>query len=140
MRHFNRSSRDYHFIAKIEAGLVLTGSDAKSLRTQGAQFQNAHIDIQDGQPALVNLNIPLYKYSQKQTIDTTRERHLLLSPAQIKKLQSYRKQKYMLIPISIYLQGKWFKVEIGIGRKMRQYEKQQKEKEKEFKKNANIST
>jgi len=132
MKHFNRSSRDYRFIDKIEAGLVLTGSDAKSLRTQGVQFQNAHIDIQNGSPILVNLNIPLYKYSQNQTIDTTRVRSLLLSPSQIKKLQSYRKQKYMLIPVSIYLSGKWFKLEIGIGRKMRQYEKRQKLRKKEF--------
>lgn len=134
MKHFNRASRDYHFIAKIEAGLVLTGSDAKSLRTQTVQFQNAHIDIQNGRPVLINLHIPLYKYSQNQIIDTTRERHLLLSPAQIKKLQSYRKQKYMLIPIRIYTKGKWFKVEIGIGRKIRQYEKRQKIRAKEFKK------
>ena len=132
MRHFNRQSRDYNFVHKIEAGLVLTGSDVKSLRTQGVQFQNARVDIQNGQPAIVNLNIPLYKYSQGQTIDTTRERQLLLSSSQIKKLQSYRKQKYMLIPISIFLSGKWFKVEIGIGRKMRRYEKRAKIKKKEF--------
>ena len=134
MRHFNRQSRDYSFVDKIEAGLVLTGSDVKSLRTQGVQFQNARIDIQDGQPVLVNLNIPLYKYSQGQTIDTTVERLLLLTSSQIKKLQSYRKQKYMLIPVSIFLSGKWFKVEIGIGRKMRRYEKRAKIKAKEFKK------
>ena len=138
MRHFNRQSRDYRFTDKIEAGLVLTGSDVKSLRTQGVQFQNARIEIQNGQPVLVNLNIPVYKYSQKQTIDTTRERHLLLTSSQIKKLQSYRKQKYMLIPISIFLSGKWFKVEIGIGRKMRQYEKRQKIKQKEFDRNKKI--
>lgn len=133
MRHFNRQSRDYRFVGKIIAGLVLTGSDVKSLRTQGVQFQNASIDILNGQPFLVNLNIPLYKYSQEQTIDTTRQRQLLLRPIEIKKLQSYRKQKYMLIPISIFLSGKWFKVEIGIGRKMRQYEKRQKIRKKEFK-------
>ena len=132
MRHFNRQSRDYNFVHKIEAGLVLTGSDVKSLRTQGVQFQNARVDIQNGQPVIINLNIPLYKYSQGQTIDTTRERHLLLTPSQIKKLQSYRKQKYMLIPVSIFLSGKWFKVEIGIGRKMRRYEKRAKIKKKEF--------
>jgi SsrA-binding protein len=139
MRHFNRDSRDYHFTDKVEAGLVLTGSDVKSLRTQGVQFQNAHVVIENGLPQLINLNIPLYKFSQNQTIDTTRSRALLLSVSQIKKLQSYKKQKYMFIPISIYLSGKWFKVEIGIGKKIKKYEKRQKIRDKEFKNSSKIS-
>ena len=133
MHHFNRDSLDYKFIDKLEAGLVLTGPDVKSLRTQPAQFQNSHVDILNGIPQIVNLNIPLYKFSHGQTIDTTSSRTLLLSQKQIAKLLSYRRQKYMLIPIAIYSKKNWFKVEIGIGRKMRQYEKRQKIKEREFK-------
>lgn len=132
MRHFNRDSLDYKFIDKLEAGLVLTGSDVKSLRTQPAQFQNSHVDILNGIPQIVNLNIPLYKFSHGQTIDTTSSRTLLLSQKQIAKLLSYRRQKYMLIPIAIYSKKNWFKAEIGIGRKMRQYEKRQQLKEKEY--------
>ncbi len=133
MRHFNRDSRDYNFVDKLEAGLVLTGSDAKSLRTQPAQFQNSSVTVQNGIPSLINLQIPLYKYSQGQTIDTTRTRSILLSQKQIAKLISYRNQKYMLIPISIYPKGKWFKVEIGIGRKLRKYDKRQKIRQRELK-------
>lgn len=133
MRHFNRESYDYHFVDKIEAGLVLTGSDAKSLRVQPPQFANSKIEIKNNIPILFNLNIPLYKYSQGQVVDTTRTRNLLLSHPQIAKLISYRNQKYMLIPIAIYPKGKWFKVEIGIGRKLRKYEKRAKLKEREFK-------
>ena len=134
MKHFNKESRDYEFVAKIEAGIALTGSDAKSLRTQVPQFANSKVEIQNGRPVLFNLTIPLYKYSQGQIIDTTHERALLLSQKEIAKLTSYRNQKYMLIPIAIYLKGKWFKVEIGIGRKMRKYEKREKLKAKEMKK------
>jgi SsrA-binding protein len=134
MKHFNKESRDYKFIAKFEAGIALTGSDAKSLRTQTPQFANSKVEIQNGQPILINLTIPLYKYSQGQIIDTTHERNLLLSQKEIAKLISYRNQKYMLIPISIFLKGKWFKVEIGVGRKMRKYEKREKIKAKEMKK------
>ena len=133
MRHFNRDSRDYHFIDKVEAGLVLTGADVKSLRTQTVQFQNAHVTVDDGRAELINLKIPLYKFSQNQTIDTTRSRSLLLKPTQIKKLQSYKKQKYMFIPIAIYLSGHWFKVEIGIGKKVKKYEKRNQLKKQEFK-------
>ncbi|MEI8067589.1 MAG: SsrA-binding protein [Candidatus Shapirobacteria bacterium] len=132
MKHFNKESRDYEFIAKIEAGIALSGSDAKSLRTQTPQFANSKVEIQNGRPVLLNLQIPLYKYSQGQTIDTTGERNLLLSQKEIAKLLSYRNQKYMLIPISLYVKGKWFKVEIGVGRKMRKYEKREKIKAKEM--------
>lgn len=134
MRHFNKESRDYQFIDKFEAGIALTGSDAKSLRTQTPQFANSKVEIQNGQPILSNLKIPLYKYSQGQVVDTTAERNLLLSQKEIAKLISYRNQKYMLIPIAIFLKGKWFKVEIGVGRKMRKYEKREKIKAREISK------
>ena len=136
MRHFNRDSLDYKFIDKFEAGLVLTGSDVKSLRTQTVQFANSKVEIRNGQPILINLQIPLYKYSQGQVIDTTADRSLLLSEREIAKLISYRNQKYMLIPITIFLKGHWFKVEIGVGRKMRKYEKKEKLKAREQEKEA----
>lgn len=126
MRHFNKESYDYHFEKKYIAGLVLTGSDAKSLRVQNVQFENSHVDVINGQPILMNLHIPVYKYSQSQTVDTTRDRQLLLSTKEISELQSWRRQKYMLIPVAIFTQGPWFKVEIGVGRKFRKYEKRQK--------------
>lgn len=134
MRHFNSDSLDYRFIDKVEAGLGLTGPDAKSLRVTPAQFANSKVDIQNGIPILFNLAIPQYKYSQGQTVDTTRSRNLLLSKKQIAKLISYRNQKYMIIPIAIFLKGNWFKVELGIGRKMRKYEKREKIREIDYKK------
>ena len=136
MRHFNKDSLDYKFTDKLEAGLVITGSDVKSLRTQTVQFANSKVEIINGNPVLFNLHIPLYKYSQGQVIDTTKERNLLLSQKQIARLLSLRHQKYMLIPIAIYAKGKWFKVEIGIGRKMRQYEKREKIKAREAKRES----
>jgi len=133
MRYFNRDSLDYQFTEKFEAGLILTGSDAKSLRTQGVQFNGAKVEIINGVPTVFNLTITPYKYSQNQEIDKTGERKLLLSSKQIAKLQSFRHQKYMLIPIRIFLQGKWFKVEVGVGRKMKKYEKREKIKKEEMK-------
>jgi SsrA-binding protein len=135
MRYFNRDSGDYEFKDKFEAGLALTGSDAKSLRTQGVHFNGSKVEIINGVPILFNLSITPYKYSQNQEIDTTAERRLLLKEKEVAKLQSYRNQKYMLIPIAIFLKGKWFKVEIGVGRKLRKYEKREKIKAKEAKNN-----
>lgn len=133
MRYFNRDSLDFEFKDKFEAGLVLTGSDAKSLRTQGVQFNGSKVEIINGVPTVFNLTIEPYKFSQSQDIDTTRERKLLLSSKEIAKLISLRNQKYMIIPINIFLKHNWFKMEIGVGRKMRKYEKREKIKAKELK-------
>lgn len=135
MRYFNKDSLDYQFTQKFEAGIALTGADAKSLRVQPPQFIGSKVEIINGQPILFNLKIPVYKYSQNIKTDKTSQRNLLLSQKEIARLISFRHQKYMIIPIAIYLQGKWFKVEIGIGRKLRQYEKRAKIKEREIQKN-----
>ncbi|MDD4106436.1 MAG: SsrA-binding protein [Candidatus Shapirobacteria bacterium] len=134
MRYFNKDSLDYQFIDKFDAGIALTGADAKSLRVQTPQFIGSRIEVINGQPVLFNLKIPVYKYSQNIETDKTLERNLLLSEKEIAKLQSFRHQKYMIIPIALHLKGKWFKVEIGVGRKMRKYEKRQKIKDQELKK------
>lgn len=131
MRYFNRDSLDYKFEHKFEAGIALTGSDAKALRTQGVQFNGSKVEIVNGIPTVFNLTIPFYKYSQNSEKDITGERQLLLSVKEIAKLQSLRHQKYMLIPISIFLKGKWFKMEIGVGRKIKKYEKREKIKVRE---------
>jgi len=132
MRYFNRDSSDYNFSDKIVAGLVLNGSDAKALRVNGVQFNGAKVEIINGIPTVLNLEIIPYKYSQNQEKDKSGERKLLLNSKEIAKLQSYRNQKYMMIPIAIFLQGIWFKMEIGIGRKMRKFEKREKIKAKEY--------
>lgn len=132
MRHFNKESLDYKFIDKFEAGIALTGSDVKSLRTQPVQFASSKVDFLGSQPILVGLTIPLYKFSQNQEIDTTHNRNLLLNEKEIAKLVSYRHQKYMIIPIAIFFKGRWAKVELGVGRKAKKYEKRALLKKREF--------
>jgi len=133
MRYFNRDSNDYNFSDKIVSGLVLNGSDAKALRVNGVQFKGAKVEVINGIPTVLNLEIAPYKYSQNQEKDKSGERKLLLNSKEIAKLQSYRNQKYMMIPIAIFLQGIWWKMEIGIGRKMRKFEKREKIKKEEIK-------
>lgn len=133
MRYFNRDSLDYNFSEKMTAGMVLNGADAKALRVNGVQFKGSKVEIMDGVPKVFNLEITTYKYSQNKETDKSGERKLLLNSREIAKLQSLRKQKYMLIPIAIFLQGRWFKMEIGAGRKMRKFEKREKIKKEESK-------
>ena len=132
MRYFNKDSLDYEFSDKFEAGLVLSGADAKALRVNGVQFKGAKVEVINGIPSVFNLTISPYKYAQNVEIDKSNERKLLLSGKEIAKLQSLRHQKYMLIPIAIYLKGRWFKMEVGVGRKRRKYEKREKIKAKEI--------
>ena len=132
MRYFNKDSLDYEFSDKFEAGLVLSGADAKALRVNGVQFKGAKVEVINGIPSVFNLTISPYKYAQNVEIDKSNERKLLLSGKEIAKLQSLRHKKYMLIPIAIYLKGRWFKMEVGVGRKMRKYEKREKIKAREI--------
>ncbi len=133
MKYFNKDSLDYSFSDKMVAGIVLSGADAKALRVNGVHFKGAKVEVIDGIPRVLNLEITPYRYSQNQEADKSGERKLLLNSKEIAKLQSYRNQKYMMIPISIFLQGIWFKMEIGIGRKMRKFEKREKIKKEEIK-------
>lgn len=133
MKYFNKDSLDYSFSDKMVAGIVLSGADAKALRVNGVHFKGAKVEVVDGIPRVLDLEITPYKYSQNQETDKSGERKLLLNSKEIAKLQSYRNQKYMMIPISIFLQGIWFKMEIGIGRKMRKFEKREKIKKEEIK-------
>lgn len=133
MRYFNRDSLDYQFSDKMVAGLVLSGSDAKALRVAGVQFKGAKVEVINGIPKVFSLEISPYKFARNQETDKSGERNLLLNSKEIAKLQSYRRQKYMLIPTAIFLQGKWFKLEIGIGRKMRKFEKREKIRKAEIK-------
>ena len=115
VRYFNKDSLDYEFTDKFEAGLVLSGADAKALRVNGVQFKGAKVEVINGIPSVFNLTITPYKYAQNSEVDKSCERKLLLSTKEIAKLQSLRHHKYMLIPIAIYLKGRWFKMEVGWG-------------------------
>jgi len=131
VRYFNRDSRDYNLAEKFEAGLVLSGADAKSLRVSGVQFNGSKVEIINGIPTVFNLTITPYKFAQNKETDKSNERKLLLTKKEIAKLQSFRHQKYMLVPVSIFTKGRWFKMEVGVGRKMKKFEKREKIKARE---------
>jgi SsrA-binding protein len=131
VRYFNRDSRDFNFLEKFEAGIVLSGADAKALRVSGVTFNGSKIEVVNGVPTVFNLTINPYKFAQNKEIDKSNERKLLLNKKEIAKLQSLRHQKYMLVPVSIFTKGRWFKMDIGVGRKMKKYEKREKIKARE---------
>lgn len=126
MRYSNKDCRDYNFLEKFEAGMVLSGADAKALRVSGVQFAGSKVEIVNGVPTVFNLTITPYKFANNKEADKTSERKLLLTKKEIAKMQSFRHQKYMLIPVVIFTKGRWIKMEVGVGRKMKKYEKREK--------------
>ena len=123
MHYKNRNASDYSVVEQFEAGLALTGAEAKSLRTQGISFTDSKILVKSTLITLENVHITPYKYASQATIDATRSRPLLLNKSQIKKLLSYQKQKYAIYPIAIYRKGRWIKISVGEGKRLKTHKK-----------------
>ncbi len=123
MHYKNRNASNYSTVDQFEAGIALTGAEAKSLRTQGISFTDSKVILKGTLVTLENVHITPYKYASQSTTDSTRSRPLLLNRGQIKKLLSYQKQKYAIYPIAIYRKGRWIKVSVGVGKRLKKHEK-----------------
>jgi SsrA-binding protein len=129
-----RARHDYHIEDTLEAGIVLTGSEIKSLRAGRASLQSAYAAIESGEVWLVNANIAEYSHAGYAGHEPLRRRKLLLRRAQIGKLnQELRLKGYTLVPLRIYLKDSWAKVELGLARGKKLYDKRETIRERETK-------
>ena len=121
----NRKARhEYEIIDQIEAGLVLVGSEVKSLRAGRANLGDAYAKVIKGEVWVTGMHISPYKEATSQNHDPLRERKLLLHRNQIKKLARRIDEKgFTLIPLRLYFRKNIVKVELGIARGKRQYDK-----------------
>jgi len=121
----NRKARyDYQIIEVIEAGIVLVGSEVKSLRNGGASLVDSYGEIRDGEAFLVNANIAAYANASYNSHDTRRERKLLLHSRELRKLsRKVREKGLTLVPLSLYLRHGHVKVELALARGRRSYDK-----------------
>lgn len=126
-RLVNKKARfDYEILDTIEAGVVLTGPEVKSLRLGRGSLVDAFIQIRQGQAYLVNMTIPRYEFTDFRDYDATRTRKLLLHKKEIYSLnQKTDGQNLSLIPVEIYPKAGKFKVLIGLGRGRKQYSKKE---------------
>lgn len=130
-----RAFHDYQVDEKVEAGICLTGSEVKSCRNHSVSFKDAYAEIRDGEVVLKNLNIGPYKHAGRFNHEPERPRKLLLRKAQILRLAQKAAQKgYTLVPLRLYLSGPWVKVELGLARGKRKYEKRDDLKKREAQK------
>ena len=112
-----RARHDYHFLEKVEAGLVLQGSEVKSLRQGHAVLQRAYADTRDGELWLVGLHIPPYEQASVAPHDPDRDRKLLLHRRQIEQLGSKVAERGLtLVPTRLYFKDGRAKVELALAR------------------------
>lgn len=131
----NRKARFEYFIEEeIEAGIVLAGTEVKSLRTGKATINEAYASEKDGDIWLINANIPEYSGGNRFNHEPRRPRKLLLHKRQIKKLAGRLKVKGVtLVPLALYFNSRGLaKVKIGLAQGKKEYEKRDTIKQRDW--------
>lgn len=131
----NKKARhNYKIEADYEAGIVLAGTEVKSIREGRVSFKDAYADIKNGEAFLRQLHISPYKYAGYGNHETLRTRKLLLHRYEIKKLiGKIKKRGYTLVPLKIYFKNNHVKVQIGLGRGKKLYDKRESIKQRDLK-------
>ena len=133
---------DYFIEDKYEAGLVLHGTEVKSLRMGKCSIKESYVQIINGEVYIINMNITPYEKGNIFNRDPLRPKKLLLHKQEINKLAGKTSQQgYTIVPLQVYISNGKMKIEIGVGKGKKNYDKrdsiakkdQQREAQKEFK-------
>jgi SsrA-binding protein len=112
-----RARHDYELLERLEAGIVLTGTEVKSLRAGKASLQHAFAHLREGDVYLVGANIPVYPQASRQNHDPDRDRKLLLHRREIDSLTGKVQEKGLtLVPTRLYFKDGHVKVELALAR------------------------
>jgi SsrA-binding protein len=131
MQTFNkRADFDYQLFDRVEVGLVLSGGEAKAVRTGHADISRSFAKIIGGEVFLVNANIPIVG---KKDYDSTHSRKLLLHKKEILSLETQMKaQKLTLVPTKLYTKGRLVKLELALAKAKREFDKRKTLKQKDI--------
>jgi len=130
----NRSAyHDYFIEDKYDAGMVLVGSEVKSLRDGRASFNDSFCYFHKGELWIKSLHIAQYSHSSLYIHDPVRERKLLLTKKELRKLEAKMKEKgFSIVPLRIFFNERGFvKMEIGLGKGKKQYDKRETIKQRD---------
>lgn len=117
---------NYTIEDKLETGIVLSGTEIKSIRSGKVNMKDCYAIIKNGEIFIIGMHISPYEQGNIFNKDPLRNRKLLLNRKEINKLIGLTKQKsYSLIPISLYFKGSFVKLELGIGKGKKLYDKRQ---------------
>ncbi len=131
-----KASYDYFLEDKHEAGIVLMGSEIKSIRAGNVNLKDAYIKVRNGEAYIVNMHIAPYTKIDSFEYEPTRTRKLLLHKKEIIKLDVKVKEKgYTIIPTKIYLKGQHAKIEFALAKGKKNYDKRESEKTKTIQRN-----
>ena len=130
----NRKAKyDYEIIDTIEAGMVLSGTEVKSIRAGKAQLKDSYAVIKNQEAFLLNMNISVYEHGNLFNHEETRTRKLLLHKKEIIKLSDkIRLEGFTLVPLKIYFKGSCAKVLLGLARGKKNYDKREAIKKRDM--------
>ncbi len=130
----NRKARfDYHIFDSVTCGIVLTGTEVKSIRSGKAQLKDSFARIEKGEVWLYNCNISPYQFGNRFNHTPLRKRKLLLQGKEILKLHGKMKEKNLvLVPLKIYFSKNWAKVELALAKSKKMYDKRDAIKNREL--------
>jgi len=132
-----RAAFDYFIHERLEAGLVLTGTEVKSARMGKVQLADAYVDFRGGEAFLVGAHISPYSHGNRENHLPDRPRKLLLSRREIDKLAGRVVTKgWSVVPLQVYLRGSRVKVEIGLVQGKKLYDKRETERTRELDREA----
>jgi SsrA-binding protein len=132
-----KALHDYFILQKVEAGLVLTGTELKSLRGGKAQLKDAYVIFKNGEAYLFGAHISPYTHGNLQNHDPERTRKLLLHRREIEKLFSQTTEKGLsVVPLRLYFKGSRVKAEIAVVKGKKQYDKRDTERTRELDREA----
>jgi len=127
-----RARHDYHILDSWEAGLVLTGTEVKSLRDGKATMADAYAVVKDGEVFLLNLHISPYERASYNNHEPTRTRKLLLHKREIRRLiGAVERQGLTLVPLELYFKRGVAKVAMALGKGKKLHDKRDAEKQRD---------
>ena len=127
-----QASFRYNLIERYECGIILTGTEVKSLRDGKANLKDSYVQVKGDQAYLLSAHISPYSHGNIQNHEPERTRKLLLHKREIEKLETQIVEKGLtIVPLRLYFRGSRVKVEIAVVRGKKQYDKRETEKRRE---------
>jgi SsrA-binding protein len=132
-----KAFHEYFIVQKLEAGVVLTGTEVKALRDGKANLKDAYVIFKNGEAYLFGLHISPYSHGNIQNHEPDRTRKLLLHRKELEKLHTQTAEKGLtVVPLRLYFKGARVKAEIAVVRGKKQYDKRDTERTRELDREA----
>lgn len=127
-----RARHDYHIVETYEAGVVLTGTEVKSLRLGNTSLSESYITVMNGELFVIGWHIAPYEQGNRENVDSLRRRKLLMHKKEIHRLMGQVQQEGLsLIPLSVYFSRGYVKMEVALAKGKKLYDKRETKKKQD---------